>query len=89
MIKHTVFVNKVGTECLCPCKCGWVLDEENTEKFINGVCCSCLNGEHEIPPFNPEDLAVMSILASSFVRQLDLVKTERSIEKMKSIMAEK
>lgn len=88
MIEHSILVNRIGVECLCPCRCGCVFTENNYEEFVGGICGECLLGKHEIPPFNPEDLKKLSSLAFSFAEHLDKVSIERKIETMRKVMKE-
>jgi hypothetical protein len=73
----------VETEkCWCPCRCGCRADQGELES--DGLCLSCKQGNHEVPPEEGVTWGVPELLAlhRSIVKQYEIVLAERAGEKL-------
>ena len=57
-------------ECLCPCGCGCQDDSNGQDlPFSKGVCSSCSEGRHEVPPGT--SISHLIALHQSIIAQLE------------------
>lgn len=67
-------MSEFGDPCICPCGCGCLYENLDSccpaETWKDGVCGSCNEGRHEIPPGDALRRQLLK-LAKQYVRQLE------------------